>query len=135
MKKNILVILGVLAVSLLMVSCAPAQTGKAVEAELEQLSDAELEQVIAEGEAAQSAAVAGQATASSKVAAAKLPYAYKVAYARLKSTCESDSQCSSGKYCSLISPRKCVEPCEEAGCPAGSGTTCSTTSHKCEYPK
>lgn len=84
MKNKILLLLSMMVVFLLVVSCAPSQTGKAAEAELEQLSDAELEQVIAEGEAAGSAAVAGQATATSRVAAGKLPSAYKVAYKRLQ---------------------------------------------------
>ena len=82
MRKAILVVLSILAVSLLMVSCAPQPAGKAVEAELEQLSDAELEQAIAEGEAAESKALAGQAY--SAAATQKLLPAYKVAYKRVK---------------------------------------------------
>lgn len=90
MRKAILVVLSILAVSLLMVSCARQPAGKAVEAELEQLSDAELERVITEGEAAESKALAGQAY--SAAATQKLPSAYKVAYQRVKAVPSSACQ-------------------------------------------
>ena len=101
MRKAILVVLSILAVSLLMVSCAPQPAGKAAEAELEQLSDAELEQAIAEGEAAESKALAGQAY--SAVLVKRLPSAYKVAYKRVKAAqptvCPTSWECDSeGRY-------------------------------------
>jgi len=131
----------ILAFSLLVVSCAPAQSGKAAEAELEQLSDAELEQAIAEGEAAESAAVAGQAGGpEARVSASKLGAAYKVAYKRLSSkplvaqlvpSCPSTYEC--GEYVIPEKVETIVTPEQRlncGSCPTSPQEICGED-HKC----
>jgi len=66
MKKSIFVVLSLLVIAMFLVGCAPQEElsqedQQALEAELEQMPDSELDQVIVAGEVDEGAAIAGQA--------------------------------------------------------------------------
>jgi hypothetical protein len=93
MKKSIFVVLGLLVIAMFLVGCAPQEElsqedQQALDSELSQMSDDQLDQVIQEGETQDSAAIAGQAYRKVTVGktsvkpSTALKTAYKVKFSR-----------------------------------------------------